>query len=358
MVAMSGGVDSSAAAVLLKEQGYELCGATLRLFSNERIGIEDQTRTCCSLADVLDARSVAYKLGFEHHAFNFGPVFEQMVIRRFADGYEKGITPNPCIDCNRYIKFGLLLERARLLGYDGIATGHYARSEYQEASGRWVLRKAKDPAKDQSYVLYAMTQDELAHTCFPLGGLAKSEVRGIAQAHGLVNAQKPDSQDICFVTDGDYAGFLENIMKVQSFPGNFVDREGTVLGRHKGLIHYTIGQRKGLGICLPEPRYVVEKDPDSNTVILGRHEELFSNELVAGELNWIAVQNLEEPMEVRAKTRYRQVETPAVISPLEAGRVLVRFLQPQRAITPGQAVVFYQGDIVVGGGTILRKSDV
>ncbi|MEM1484580.1 tRNA 2-thiouridine(34) synthase MnmA [Oscillospiraceae bacterium PP1C4] len=354
MVAMSGGVDSSVAAALLKEQGYEVCGATLKLFANEDIGITDRTRICCSLEDVEDARSVAYKMGFEHFVFNFGSHFEREVITRFARGYAHGQTPNPCIDCNRYIKFSLLLQRALLLENDCIATGHYARTEYDAASGRWLLKKAKDTSKDQTYVLYAMTQEELAHTLFPLGGLLKSEVRVMAQEQGLINARKPDSQDICFVKDGDYAGFLENVMEVPSAEGDFIDMQGNVLGQHKGIIHYTIGQRKGLGLSFEMPHYVVAKDMQTNTVTLGGQDALFSTSLTAGDLNWISIEELTEPMQVTAKTRYKQQETSALIRPLENGTILVEFDQPQRAVTPGQAVVFYDGDNVVGGGTILQ----
>lgn len=353
MVAMSGGVDSSVAAALLKEQGMEVCGATLRLFTNEEIGIDDKTRTCCSLADVEDARSVAYKLGFDHHVFNFGAHFQRDVIGRFTEGYAKGQTPNPCIDCNRYIKFSRLLERAQLLGMDYIATGHYARVGFDEKSGRYLLKKAKDTTKDQTYVLYAMTQKELAATLFPLGDLCKSEVRKLAEDGGLINAAKPDSQDICFVKDGDYAGFLEKVMGQSSAPGDFADHSGRVLGTHKGLIHYTIGQRKGLNLSFDQPKYVINKDKATNTVVIGNEEELYSYSLTVYDINLISVEKLTGPIEVTVKTRYSQKEAAALIYPLENNRIGVRFTYPQRAITPGQAAVFYDGDIVVGGGTIL-----
>lgn len=355
MVAMSGGVDSSVAAVLLMQQGFDVCGATLKLFSNEDIGINDNTRTCCSLADVEDARSVAYKLGFDHHVFNFGEHFQRDVIARFAEGYANGETPNPCIDCNRYIKFSRLLDRALLLGMDFIATGHYARVEFDENTGRHVLKKAKDASKDQTYVLYAMTQDELSKTLFPLGGLLKSEVRALAFQGGLVNAKKPDSQDICFVKDRDYAGFLEKVMGQQSVPGDFIDGRGNVLGRHKGLIRYTIGQRRGIDLSFDRPKYVIKKDKQSNTITLGDESELFSGSLTIGDINLISVERLTEPMRVAAKTRYKQAEVPATIYPLEHDRIHVEFEKPQRAITPGQAAVFYDGDVVVGGGTILPE---
>lgn len=353
MVAMSGGVDSSAAAVLLLEQGYEVCGATLRLFANEDIGITDRTRTCCSLDDVYDARSVAYKLGFEHYVFNFSEQFGQEVIQRFADEYACGRTPNPCVDCNRYIKFGKLLERAQLLGCNYIATGHYARVEHDENSGRWILRRAMDAHKDQTYMLYALTQHELAHTLFPLGNMVKSDVRELAQARGLINARKPDSQDICFVPDGDYVAFLENTMGLASIPGDFIDTKGRVLGRHKGVLHYTVGQRKGLGLALPQPHYVLAKNAADNTVTLGTYNELFSDSLTVSGLNWISIANLHDEMQVTVKTRYKQSEMSALIRPGKDGTVEVRFTKPQTAAAPGQAAVFYDGDIVVGGGTIV-----
>jgi len=353
MVAMSGGVDSSVAAALLKEQGYEVCGATLKLFSNEDIGLEQATRTCCSLEDVEDARSVAYKLGFEHHVFNFGELFRQQVINRFAASYVNGDTPNPCIDCNRFIKFDKLLERALVLDMDYIATGHYARVEFDEKTDRYLLKKAKDSTKDQSYVLYSMTQEQLKRTLFPLGNLRKSEVRVLAEERGLVNAKKPDSQDICFVKDGDYAAFLENTLKVASAPGNFVDCDGKVLGTHKGQIHYTIGQRKGLNLSFERPKYVIRKDLKSNTVVLGDEAELFSDSMTVGSVNLISVDTLTAPMEAAVKTRYSQKETPATLFPMENNLIFVQFHEPQRAVTSGQAAVFYDGETVIGGGTIL-----
>lgn len=352
LVAMSGGVDSSVAAVLLMEQDYDVSGVTLKLFENSDIGITDKTRTCCALSDVEDARSVAARLGIDHHVFNFTGHFRQDVMRRFAEAYDIGETPNPCIDCNRYVKFGRILERAELLGFNCIATGHYARVERDEATGRFLLKKAADTTKDQTYVLYAMTQAELSRTVFPLGGLLKTQTRRIAEERGFVNANKPDSQDICFVRDGNYAAFVENLLGTASEPGDFVDINGKTLGRHKGIIHYTIGQRRGLETSFDKRKYVIKKDKPSNTVTLGDEEDLFRDSLTARDVNFISVKSLTEPMAVTAKIRYSQKETSAVISPMENGRVNVKFKSPQRAPAPGQAVVFYDGDVCVGGGTI------
>ena len=298
-----------------------------------------------------DARSVAERLGIEHYVFNFGGEFRRDVIGRFAAGYGRGETPNPCIDCNRYIKFGKMLERAKLLGFDYIATGHYARVEIDPASGRYVLKKAADVTKDQTYVLYSLTQDELAHTLFPLGGLLKTDVREIAEKHGFINAHKPDSEDICFVPGGDYAAFLENVMGMKQRCGDFVDVEGHVLGRHKGQIHYTIGQRKGLGVSFAAPKYVLSKDAATNTVVLGENKDLFSRRFRVENLNLVAIASLTEPVEADVKVRYSQTASPAVLLPAEGGAE-VRFRDPQRAVTPGQAAVFYRGDDVLGGGTI------
>ncbi len=351
MVGMSGGVDSSVAAALLRESGYEISGVTLKLFSKD----EEEgncERTCCSLRDVEDARFVAHKMGFEHYVFNFKDEFQKNVIDKFINSYIHAETPNPCIDCNRYIKFSKMLERARVLGNEYIATGHYAQIEFDEKTGRYVLKKAADESKDQTYVLYTLSQDELAHTLFPLGKYTKAEVRKMAEERGLVNAKKPDSQDICFVPDGDYASFIENALGKKFDKGNFVDSEGNIIGEHMGIINYTIGQRKGLGITFGEPRYVVAKNAQNNSVTLGRHEELFSDTLVGYDANWIMIEKLESPMRVKAKARYKQPAVDAIISPLEDGKVLCKFDEPQRAISPGQAVVFYDGDCVVGGATI------
>ncbi len=353
MVAMSGGVDSSVAAVLLRDQGYDICGATLKLFSDEDVLTAcSRTRTCCSLEDVEDARSVCYKLGIEHFVFNFKETFQNEVIQKFKRTYEAGSTPNPCIDCNRYIKFSKLIQRAILMEKDYIATGHYAQIEFDKVSGRYLLKRALDLSKDQSYVLYVLSQHDLSRTLLPLGGMLKTEVRKIAEERDLINARKPDSQDICFVKDGDYAGFLENMMGVESKKGNFVDPEGNVIGRHKGIIHYTVGQRKGLGIAFGKPAYVVSKNKDFNTVTLGSNDDLYSKILKSSDLNMIAVEKLKSPMKATVKTRYSQEETEAVLHPEGEDSIIVEFKNKQRAITPGQAVVFYDGDIVIGGGTI------
>ncbi len=353
MVGMSGGVDSSVAAMLLREQGYDVMGVTLKMFGDEDIAeAQKEGKTCCALSDVLDAREVAHKLGFEHLVFNFKDCFRECVMEQFAQSYLCGRTPNPCIECNRHVKFGKMLLRAQELGYDYIATGHYAVIAYNEQSGRWELRRPADRSKDQTYVLYAMTQEQLSHTLFPLGSLDKPQVRALAEKAGLVNSNKPDSQDICFVPDGDYAGFIRRFKDVETPHGSFVDTEGKVLGEHKGIINYTVGQRKHLGISLGKPAYVVRKDIEANTVTLGDEADLYTKSLIADDFNLISVAELTAPMRVTAKTRYSQKEQPATVSYLGNGEYKVEFDEPQRAVTSGQAVVLYDGDVVVGGGTI------
>ena len=349
LIAMSGGVDSSLAAKLMKDKGLDCIGCTMKLYHNEDAGIES-SRTCCSLDDVEVARSVAYKLGMPFYVFNFTDAFRDTVIRKFIESYENGIAPNPCIDCNRYMKFDKLYERAKTLGCDYIVTGHYARIE--EENGKFVLKKALDETKDQSYVLYFMTQDQLVHTMFPLGSMQKTEVRAIAKESGFVNADKPDSQDICFVPNGDYASVIELQTGKESAEGNFVDKQGNNLGRHKGVIHYTIGQRKGLGVSSTEPLYVCNICPKDGNVVLGSNDDLFSREADVSDFNWISGEVPGSEFRCKAKIRYRQPEQWVTVIPTGADTVHIVFDEPQRAITPGQAAVFYDGDTVLGGGTI------
>lgn len=351
LIAMSGGVDSSVAAFLMKEQGYDCMGATMKLYANE----EEESaggNTCCSLADVEDARDVAFTLGIPYHVFNFTEDFRKHVIERFIQAYEHGQTPNPCIDCNRYLKFERFYRRAQELQYDYVVTGHYARILQEPETGRYRLYKSLDSSKDQSYVLYDMTQEQLAHTQFPLGTLLKTEVREIARKQHLINAKKHDSQDICFVQNGSYADFIRQYTG-KSYPeGDFIDLEGHILGRHKGIIHYTIGQRKGLGLSLPHPMYVVSVDPATNSVVLGANKDLFSRSLTAHHLNLIGVNTISRPTKYYAKIRYSQTEQPALVEQIDSDTLHIEFESPQRAITRGQAVVLYDGDEVIGGGTI------
>lgn len=351
MVGMSGGVDSSVAAKVLLEKGYEVTGVTIKMFSSDDIS-DTETKTCCSLSDVEDARAVAYKLGFEHLVFNFKQEFHRYVIDNFIESYISGKTPNPCIECNKHIKFDKMLRRAEELGYDYIATGHYSVREYDESTGKYVLKRPKDRSKDQTYVLYNLTQYQLSKTLFPLAEYEKTEVRRMAEESGLVNSRKPDSQDICFVPDGKYGEFIREKSEYPVKAGNFIDKDGNILGTHKGIIYYTLGQRKGLGIALGKPAFVIHKDSVSNTVTLGSNEELLTSELTADDVNFISGEFPDKPLDVTAKTRYNQKDEPAVVYPLEGGKVKVVFARPQRAVTSGQAVVFYDGDVVLGGGCI------
>ncbi|MCI2058474.1 MAG: tRNA 2-thiouridine(34) synthase MnmA [Oscillibacter sp.] len=352
MIAMSGGVDSSVAAYLAREMGFSCIGVTLRLYDNQDAGYA-RSRTCCSLDDVEDARSVAFRLGIRYCVFNFTEPFRAGVLRPFVEDYARGETPNPCAACNRLIKFGGLLRRARELGCGKLVTGHYAR--IQQEDGRFVLKKAADPGKDQSYFLYSLTQEQLARILFPLGGLRKAETRRIAEEQGLVTARKRDSQDICFAPDGDYAGAVERCLQRTFPPGPFVDGAGRVLGEHRGIIRYTVGQRRGLGLSGPRRLYVRALRPEDNAVVLGEERELYARALEARDFNWISGRAPAGPVRVCARLRSCQAEQPAEAEVIGPDRVRIVFDRPQRAIAPGQAVVLYDGDTVVGGGRICRE---
>ena len=347
IIGMSGGVDSSVAAYLMKKAGYECIGATMRLYDSST-----EESTCCSLDDVEDAREVASRLGIRHYVFNFKDDFDRQVIQKFVTSYEQGLTPNPCIDCNRHLKFDRLLRRAQELGCNWVVSGHYAQIRQDPVSGRYLLYKAADRAKDQTYFLACLNQEQMAHIQFPLGGLTKTQVRQIAQENGFVNARKRDSQDICFVPDGDYGAFLQRYTGKTYPAGDFLDLQGQVVGHHRGAACYTLGQRKGLGLAMGAPVYVCAKDMQRNTVTVGPGEALFSPALLAGDWNWYPFPTLTAPMRVTVKTRHSQFEQAATVYPEENGFARVEFDQPQRAVTPGQAVVLYNGDMVVGGGTI------
>ena len=344
IVAMSGGVDSSVAAALMLEQGYDCTGITLKLSKDEN--------SCVSSRDINDAQAVALRLGIPHRVLDFAEEFDRQVIRRFIGIYERGETPNPCIDCNRSIKFNLRLLREQS-GFDCLATGHYARVEQDPVSGRFLLRKAVDTKKDQSYVLYSLNQEQLKHARFPLGELSKQQVRAIAENRRFANNDKAESQDICFVPDGDYGNFIESYTGRTCFPGDIVDPEGRVIGRHRGIIRYTIGQRRGLGIAANTPVYVTEKSAASNTVTLGPDSGLYKKSLTARNINLIACARMDKPVRVTVRTRYLQAEQPAIAEQTGEDELRIEFDSPQRAITPGQGAVLYDGDIVVGGGTII-----
>ena len=350
---MSGGVDSSVAALLMQRAGFDCVGVTMKLYEGETA----REKTCCTADDAADARSVAYRLGMPFYVFNLKEDFDRQVIRRFVQTYEAGDTPNPCIDCNRYLKFSRLWERSMALGCERIATGHYARIE-QRSDGRWLLKKAVNEEKDQSYVLYMLTQQELGRTCFPLGGMTKTQVRALAEENGLLNAHKQDSQDICFVPDGDYAAFIRAYTGRDYPPGDFVDGQGRILGRHRGMIGYTVGQRRGLGVAADRPLYVVKKRMGDNAIVLGDNRELFSRRLVARGINLIPFDRLDGPLRCKARVRYKQTEQPAVVTQTGEDELEIVFDEPQRAITTGQAVVLYDGDLVIGGGTITETEEL
>ena len=351
LVAMSGGVDSSVAAWLLREQGYECVGVTMKLFGNGAVGL-DRGHPCCTLDDVEDAREVARRMGIPHYVFNFTDDFEEKVIRRFIGAYERGETPNPCIDCNRFLKFDRLYRRAMELKCDTIATWHYAQI-VEDGTGNFRMAKAADLSRDQSYVLYPIPREQLAHTLFPLGGLTKAEVREIAERSGFVNARKHDSQDICFVPDGDYLAFMERYTGKTYPAGDILDMDGRVVGRHRGAAGLTIGQRRRVGVPSDRRLYVCAKCMADNTVTVGPEEALYSSRCTAEDWNWL-IDPPGGPFEALAKTRYRQTEQPVTVIP-EGDRVRLAFARPQRAVTPGQAAVVYdENGAVLGGGTITR----
>lgn len=351
VVGMSGGVDSSVTAWLLKQQGYDVIGVTMQIWQEEADEIVEENGGCCGLSAVDDARRVAACIGIPYYVMNFRDVFKDKVIDNFVSEYEKGRTPNPCIVCNRYVKWEALLEKALALGADYIATGHYAKVVQME-NGRYTIRKAAYDRKDQTYALYNLNQYQLAHTLMPLGDYDKDEVRRMALEIGLSVAHKPDSQDICFVPDGDYQAFMESYTGHCLPEGNYVDKEGRILGRHKGIGAYTIGQRKGLNLPMGHPVFVTAIDPERNEVVIGENEDLFKRSLFASHLNLMSADSLEKPARLTAKIRYSHKAAACTAKQLPDGRLYVCFDEPQRAITPGQAVVLYDGDIVAGGGII------
>lgn len=343
MVGMSGGVDSAVSAYVLKKEGYDVVGVNCRFYDEDKAAVPQ---------DVLDAKNVADKVGIPFTTYELYDGFESKVISPFIASYLKGETPNPCIECNRHLKFGKMLEKAIDEGFDYIATGHYARIDFDEASGRYLLKKGADESKDQSYVLYPLTQHQLRHTLFPLGNMTKDMARSLAEEMSFVNARKHDSQDICFIPDGDYASFIEGRLDYTLPKGNFIDTEGNILGEHQGIIHYTVGQRKGLGIALGKPAFVQSKNAEDNTVVLGSNEGLFKRELTARDINLIAYDKLTQPLRCKARIRYNAKEQWATVTQTDENHLHIIFDEPQRAISKGQAVVLYDGDIVIGGGTI------
>jgi len=356
VVAMSGGVDSSVAAALIKDEGYQVIGITMQIWPS---GKQNNFGGCCGIGTIEDAKRVAYKLGISHYVMNFRDTFAQKVITDFYEEYSLGRTPNPCIRCNQYIKFDALLEKAKELGADFVATGHHARIEKDEARERHLLKKGVDQDKDQSYFLYTVTQEQLRHILLPIGNFTKEKVREIARELKLTVAAKPESQEICFIPDDDYPEFLKAYIPQAAEPGPILNEQGSILGNHQGILSYTIGQRKGLGISAKEPLYVIAIEPERNAIVVGNKEKVFGDELIASCLNWITAARLTQPITAKAKIRYRHQEAEATVIPLDEKRVYVKFKEPQMAITPGQAIVFYEGDTVIGGGTIesVRKQD-
>ncbi|MBK5246742.1 MAG: tRNA 2-thiouridine(34) synthase MnmA [Peptostreptococcaceae bacterium] len=354
LVGMSGGVDSAVAAALLIDQGYDVIGVTLNLWDGKKKSDCNTGKTCCSLEDVEDARAVAYHLGIPFYVLNMKELFKEKVVDYFIDSYLKGETPNPCVACNQYIKFDAMLEKAISLGCDYISTGHYARKAFNSKSGRFLLKKAADPSKDQSYVLYMLKQNQLERLLFPLGDLKKTDTRNIAKEKGLRVFEKPDSQDICFVETGKYGDFIREHTHREIPDGLFVDREGNVLGRHKGIINYTIGQRKGLGLAVDSPYYVVEKDVLTNTVILAHKADTLIKTFTARDMNYISFEQPKSEFKAEVRVRYSSKESAAVIFPMENNRARIEFVSPQQFVAPGQIVVLYDNDNVIGGGIIER----
>ena len=356
LVAMSGGVDSAAAAAFLVGQGHEVVGATLKLWCYG--GAEASTRSCCSLRDIEDARAVAEVLGIRHYVLDEESAFDSAVVRPFVNSYLAGETPNPCVRCNTHLKFGSMLRRARALGFDAVATGHYAIREETPAGP--VLRRARDRTKDQSYVLWGLAREDLARARFPLGPYTKAEVREAARRSGLSVAEKTESQDICFVAQGGYGDFVAARAEgaPQAGPGDLVDLTGRVLGRHRGALHYTVGQRRGLGVAGGEPLYVVRVDAEENIVVVGRETDLYAPEFVVRELNWISIAPPPGPLEAEVKVRYRAHPAPALVVPLPGARARVTFRAPERASAPGQSAVFYRDEVLLGGGVIEPRREV
>ena len=349
LIAMSGGVDSSVAAFLIKESGLDSVGVTLKLhnFGND----VQKEKSCCSRRDIEDAKKVCDKLSIPYHVVNFEDDFDKFVISRFVNGYLNGETPNPCIDCNRYIKFEQMFNIADEMNAKYVVTGHYARIE-KYSNNRYLLKKGAFDLKDQSYVLYNLTQEKLSRTLFPIGEMKKEDVRRIAVENSFINSSKPDSQDICFIKDNDYVSFIEKRLGKKFEEGDFVDTKGNVIARHRGIIAYTIGQRKGLGIASTEPYYVIDKDIENNKVIIGRMQDQFRKSLVVKDVNLIAFDKLKNDLKCNVKIRYKHKETPARLIPIDGKRIKVEFSEPQKAVTKGQSAVFYDGEYVLGGGTI------